>query len=138
MRYMIVDLGGASRVAFTSLSRLRDWAHALNEQDPVRLGDLLIERYDDHGHKVGESEWADDFLSDLGESDALMGSQDLTTANVVVLYADRPIRSRSFSSSLPHLETSSGRAVSSWVGFSHPREAATGTRDPAPEERVAG
>lgn len=68
MRYIVVDQQGASRLSFRSLSETRDWTHALSETDPDRLADLLIERFNDDGQIVGRSQWADDFLRELGES----------------------------------------------------------------------
>jgi hypothetical protein len=42
-------------------SDAQEWSHALSEQAPDRLSELLIERYDAQDQKVGESQWADEW-----------------------------------------------------------------------------
>ena len=68
MRYIIVDLEAASKLSFGRLSEARDWADRVSRNDRSLLEELLVERYNERGRKVGESQWADDFLDALVET----------------------------------------------------------------------
>lgn len=145
MRYIVVDLNGASRLSFRSLSGARDWSHALSKQDPDRLGELLIERFNDEGQIVGESQWADEFLSDLQEWMVAAPSPfALATAT------SGPVRfktegleaalSAAFDQALrvSPQDAWSGMGASTPYGSSHLHEGATDTPDQLQAETVAG
>ena len=85
MDYIVVDTEAASRGSFPTLGDARDWAYSLQQSNPELLEELLIERYRPNGEKVGESEWADDFLRQLNEALVPLEPGD---GSLVVLRAD--------------------------------------------------
>jgi hypothetical protein len=54
MRYVIVDLEGASRGHFATYSDLLEVIDETRADDPSLLNDLLVLRYDDGGGRVGD------------------------------------------------------------------------------------
>ena len=90
VRYIVVDLEGASRLSFDRLSDARDWADRLSQKDADLLSELLIERFNDDG-QVGESQWANEFLTNLRESAMATPSPfALGASSPVRLTTDRP------------------------------------------------
>ncbi|MFZ2051423.1 MAG: hypothetical protein WAU69_10895 [Solirubrobacteraceae bacterium] len=143
MRYIVVDLNGASRLSFRSLSEARDWSYALSKQDPGRLGELLIEHFNNEGQIVGESQWADEFLSDLQESTVAAPSPfALATSGPVRLKTEglEAALSVAFDQALRASPQGawSGMAASTPYASSHLHEGATDTPDPLQAETVAG
>ncbi|HEV3323831.1 MAG TPA: hypothetical protein VG147_16775 [Solirubrobacteraceae bacterium] len=145
MRYIVVDLEGASRVSFGRLSEMRDWAREVSAHDADILGELLIERYDARGQKVGESQWADEFLGNIWESMAVPGSIAFATAGGVFPFmaeADRPqtaLISAAFAQELRPSPSDpwSGRAESMYFESYRLHEGAIGTRVQPQGETVA-
>jgi hypothetical protein len=130
MEHIVIDAEGASRGALPTLADARDWAHALQRTDPDLLAELLIERYRPDGTKVGESEWADDFLRALNESIVPFEPAD---GRSVVLRADF-LRLLAVGS-IPRLSWS-GTGRSSQAAFFRSHGAATETRSRIPAGRA--
>jgi hypothetical protein len=136
MRYIVVDLYGASRLSFRSLSDARDWAHSLSEQEPERLNELLIERFNQKGELVGESQWADEFLRELGESMVPFERGDGSLVSLRAdLTLDYPV---AFQGEIALQGSWSGMAKPNAVAFLHQHEHAIGTPCPAQGERAVG
>jgi hypothetical protein len=131
MRFIVVDLEGASRLSFERLSDARDWARKQGEHDPDLLAEVLIERYDAAGHKVGHSQWADDFLRDLSESMVPARGLEQGGIGALRLRGDQaqPVYEIAFSPD-SRLGLWSGMAASSLAAFSHRHEGAIGTLVP--------
>lgn len=138
MRYIVVDLNGASRLSFRSLSEARDWSYALSKQDPSRLGELLIERFNSEGQIVGESQWADEFLSDLQEATLAATSLfALATSSPVRLKAEGLEAASAQALAAIRLDAWSGMGVSRPDAFFHLHEGATDTPDQLQAETAA-
>jgi len=63
MRYVIVDMEGASREYFSRREDVRAALRELEAEQPGIAGDLLVLTYDDEGHLIGEPESAVDVLT---------------------------------------------------------------------------
>jgi hypothetical protein len=63
MRYVLVDLQGASREHFESRDAARNAVLELEDEDPGVAGEVYMLAYDDDGSQVGEPERGDELLS---------------------------------------------------------------------------
>jgi hypothetical protein len=99
MRYVLVDLQGASREHFESRDAARNAILELEDEDPGVAGELYVVAYDDDGSQVGEPERGDELLSRpvLNWSDA--PAPDLT--NLVRLVAASTIVTGASSTTQP-------------------------------------
>jgi hypothetical protein len=141
MKYIVVDMEGATRLSFERLSAARDWAYKQNQRDPELLAEALIERYNADGQKVGISQWADEFLRELGESMVPFergdGSKVLSTEvwRTATLSPSYPL---GFPGATPPPSSWIGRAKTNAVAFCRSHEHAIGTPSRALQESLAG
>lgn len=133
MGYIVVDLEGASRLSFDRLSEVRDWVYQLSQKDPDLLSELLIERFNDDGKMVGESQWAEEFLARLRESAMAAPDPFAPGATGPILpMAEYPEEAALVVAAAPALRSTpqsswSGMATSTTYAFSHRHEGAIDT-----------
>ena len=65
MRYVIVDMEGASRDYFDTRDDVLEALRGLEEEHPGIAGELLVVTYDDEGRPVGEAESGEEVFKPL-------------------------------------------------------------------------
>jgi hypothetical protein len=90
MRYVIVDMDGASRDYFSRRKDVRDALRELEGEHPGIVGDLLVVTYGNDGQQIGKSEAAVEVLAAVPLEPMIGFGASATRLLVTDLWAGMP------------------------------------------------